>query len=154
MLKVSERRATPRAGMPRRPNARLVSTGRLNPDVKLVKAVEAEDKLTLLAGLGNLVKAYRKRPNIVARRGLNDETLETLQLDAEAAAPTPAARRRPPSASRRPATARRSWDAIRHGSRRRPGPPRARGPLRRVLSGKQRGAEQSCHGQVLLSLPR
>ncbi len=91
-----------------------------DPDVKLVKAVEAEDKLTLLAGLGNLVKAYRKRPNIVAeltRRGLNDAALETLQLDAESAANAGNNARRKAEATQRESEAcdrqKVVWDAIR-----------------------------------------
>lgn len=91
-----------------------------DPDVKRVQAVEAEDKVTKLSGLANVVKAYRKRPNIVAeltRRGLDDETLRLLEEDAEAAANAGSYARRKAEATKREheAVARQkaAWDAIR-----------------------------------------
>jgi hypothetical protein len=90
------------------------------PDVKLVKAVEAEDKLTRLAGLANLVKAYRKRPNIVAeltRRGFDDEALRRLEEDAEAAVNAGSYARRKAEATKREHEAvdrqKAVWTAIR-----------------------------------------
>lgn len=90
------------------------------PEVKRVKAVEAEDKVSRLSGLANLIQAYRTRPNIVAelaRRGMDDATLAKLQADAQAAANAGSYARRKAEATQREhdAVARQkaAWDAIR-----------------------------------------